>query len=587
GVHTEPKLITDDRFAAANSDTRFIEPARKRSKVEIDSRFGRLFSDSKFGSSNAPVDKRGKPIRREEAGSSLKRYYRLQDEGQEKRVLPVESDNNEAADDASNAESEQLQTESESESEKLEVNSDASEDEGQSSDQSTASSSADSDDGYADEDEEDTFMQMDDVPEIDKETRRLALVNLDWSQIRAVDILVMLNSFLPKGGEISSVAVYPSEFGIKRMEEEAVRGPVGLFDGDEDEDDNDENDDEIDKKKLRAYELSRLKYYYAVVEFDSTATADYIYKACDGVEFERSANKLDLRFIPDSMEFKHEPRDVATEAPPSYEGLDFQTRALQHSNIDLTWDEDEPQRKKTFKRKINEKQLAELELKEYLASDESESDDDDGSGKKNEKIDKYRALIQSGDGSDEEEEKAGGDMEVTFNSELEDLSKRILQKDKKSESVWKESLRKAKERRKASRNRGSSSEDDDDSDAGRDVAEEPDDFFVEDHEAGGRGGKRGGKKTTTSSESSVRNVKKREGEASVAELELLTADDDGNGPSSHSIKGYNLKPAKIKRMKGSTDEAKLPSAGFDDPRFSSLFTSPLFALDPTDPQFKR
>lgn len=50
-----------------------------------------------------------------------------------------------------------------------------------------------------------------------------------------------------------------------------------------------------------------------MVECDSSATADYLYKACDGLEFERSSNKLDLRFIPDSMEFKHPPRDTATE----------------------------------------------------------------------------------------------------------------------------------------------------------------------------------------------------------------------------------------------------------------------------------
>lgn len=49
------------------------------------------------------------------------------------------------------------------------------------------------------------------------------------------------------------------------------------------------------------------------MECDSSATADYLYRACDGVEFERSSNKLDLRFIPDTMEFKYPPRDVATE----------------------------------------------------------------------------------------------------------------------------------------------------------------------------------------------------------------------------------------------------------------------------------
>lgn len=49
------------------------------------------------------------------------------------------------------------------------------------------------------------------------------------------------------------------------------------------------------------------------MECDSSTTADYLYKNCDGVEFERTSNKLDLRFIPDSIEFKHEARDVATE----------------------------------------------------------------------------------------------------------------------------------------------------------------------------------------------------------------------------------------------------------------------------------
>lgn len=72
---------------------------------------------------------------------------------------------------------------------------------------------------------------------------------------------MLLSSFLPKGGQIKSVAVYPSEFGLKRMEEEAVHGPVGLFDEEKGKNKNsdDEDDDEIDNEKLRAYELSRLR----------------------------------------------------------------------------------------------------------------------------------------------------------------------------------------------------------------------------------------------------------------------------------------------------------------------------------------
>lgn len=75
---------------------------------------------------------------------------------------------------------------------------------------------------------------------------------------------MLLSSFLPKNGHIKSVSIYPSEFGLKRMEEEAIHGPVGLFDEDkdknnEDEDDDDGDDDEIDNEKLRAYEISRLR----------------------------------------------------------------------------------------------------------------------------------------------------------------------------------------------------------------------------------------------------------------------------------------------------------------------------------------
>ncbi|KAL0332870.1 UNVERIFIED_CONTAM: Pre-rRNA-processing protein esf1 [Sesamum calycinum] len=445
-----------------------------------------------------------------------------------------------------------------------------------------------------DEEEEDTFMQLEDnVPEIDEETRRLAVVNLDWSQVRAVDLYVLLSSFLPKGGQILSVAVYPSEFGLKRMEAEAIHGPIGLYDDDDEKDDDDGEDDEIDNKKLRAYELSRLSflnstalarrhvfgewYYYAVVECDSSATADYLYKTCDGLEFERSANKLDLRFIPDSMDFKHQPRDVATEAPADYEGLDFQTRALQHSNIHLTWDEDEPQRAKMFKRKLNDEQLAQLELKEILASDESETDDD-------KKPDKYRALLPLGGGSDEDhEEDSLQDMEVTFNSGLEDISKRILEKkDKKSETVWEAYLRKRKEKRKASKNRSKYSSDSEEksSDTDQELAE-PDDFFVEEPSTmESRGNPVQSTKKRKSSEETI-----REAEASRAELELLTADDNGEDAN---LKGYNLKPKKSKGKKGKgiPDEGKIPAADYADPRFSALFTSPLFALDPTDPQFK-
>lgn len=58
-----------------------------------------------------------------------------------------------------------------------------------------------------------------------EETPRLAIVDLDWDKIRAVDILAVLRSFLAKGQSIKAVTVYPSDFGLEKMKEEAAIGP--------------------------------------------------------------------------------------------------------------------------------------------------------------------------------------------------------------------------------------------------------------------------------------------------------------------------------------------------------------------------
>ncbi|CAH9094791.1 unnamed protein product [Cuscuta epithymum] len=608
--------ITDARFASIHTDPRFRKAPKRKSKVVLDSRFSHIFTDKNFASTKAKIDKRGKP-KKDSSQNLMKHYYHLEEEGKEaigrgeeltsKNVDVKEEDEEESCSEAGQSSSGDDSGSGELEKgnliSKLGATESENEDEECPSDDSSSTSSTDSDEeNEINLDEEDTFVQEETIQTIEKETHRLAVVGMDWGRVKAVDIYVLLSSFLPKGDLIKSVAVYPTEFGLKRMEEEALHGPVGLFDEDENSKrSDDEDDDEIENEKLRKYELSRLRYYCAVVDCDSIATADYLYQNCDGVEFERTSNKLDLRFIPDSMEFKHEPRDVAIEAPANYEGLDFHTRALQHSNIELTWDEDEPQRTRTLKWKFNADQLAELELKEYLAPDDSDETDDDDEGneedsgnrttKKHKKQEMYRSLLHSGDCSDnsdkDDDDDDQEDMEVTFNTGLEDLSKRILEKkDKQSESVWEAYLRKRKEKKKARKNRSKDSSDDESSysdyDEQKNHLEEPDDFFVEEPVAIGnkdRKGKRAGK------------VKPDQGTAQEdiagrAELELLLTDENGGGTK---LKGYNMKKRKNKDRKGIEiiDEDKIPNMDYEDPRFSSLFTSPLFALDPTDPQFKR
>ncbi|KAM6540513.1 hypothetical protein CsatB_004960 [Cannabis sativa] len=524
GGGPDVKLITDSRFASVQSDPRFKRAPKHKTKVEIDSRFNRMFTDKRFAPSSAPVDKRGKP-KKQNSDNFLKSYYRVEE----------------------NKEEEEEEEERKGEAVvKL------------GGDESDTEQSVDLFELH--------FGQEEHVPEIEKETHRLAVVNMDWRHVKAVDLFMMLSSFLPKDGHMVSVTVYPSEFVCK----------VLFF-------------------SLSYAASSCFRYYFAVVECDSVATADYLYKACDGVEFERSSNVLDLRFIPDSMEFKHPPRDVATEVPANYEGLNFQTKALQLSNINLSWDEDEPDRVKTLKRKFDADQLAELELKEFLASDDSESDeegeDEEGEGKsdkKQKKRDMYRALLGSGNGSDgdEEEDDDDQDMELTFNTGLEDISKRMMEKkDKKQETVWETKLREQREKKKLRKHRSKNSSEDEGSDTDQEAINEPGDFFEDDSDEEepkksnkGKSKKRNKQEEDTSGQA----------EATKNELELLLADDDTMAAGT-GAKGYNLKRRKGKdgkKIKLTLEDDKIPQI-VEDPRFSSLFSSPAFALDPTDPRFER
>ena len=185
-------------------------------------------------------------------------------------------------------------------------------------------------------------------------SRRLAMVTADWDKLRAVDIFAALAPFAPLGGSVRRVSVVPSEYGKKRLEEEAVRGPSvpraaaaanasdsgtltagGRGGG---------PDAGYDPEALRAYEQSRLNYYYAVVECDSVRTAEAVYGECDGMEYEGSANTIDLRFIPDDVEIPFQPRDSATSVPADYIPRMFVTHALQATDVPLTWDADDHER---------------------------------------------------------------------------------------------------------------------------------------------------------------------------------------------------------------------------------------------------
>ena len=245
-------------------------------------------------------------------------------------------------------------------------------------------------------------------------TERIAVVNQEWQHVRAVDLLVVLRSFAPKSGEVRKVTVYPSDFGLRRMAEETKHGPLAAFGesarakkkkakrervgaktklpdldsddsaledvtGSSESESGAEEDADAVRERMRQYERDRMTYYYAICECDSADTAHAVYAACDGLEFERSANKLDLRYVPEGQSFEgRETRDVAASVPSDYEPPEFQVKALQQTNVKLSWDDDDPVRKKAFSRKLTEDKLKDEDFAAYMASasESSESEDE-------------------------------------------------------------------------------------------------------------------------------------------------------------------------------------------------------------------
>jgi len=266
----------------------------------------------------------------------------------------------------------------------------------------------------------------------------LAVCNMDWSQVRAVDLFAILSSFCPPGS-VRRVRVYPSDFGLERMKKEEVMGPQDIWkkkksrdldeghghdqinerfdNSDEDDNDtespsgNDEIDDDgidldgtynhfsknpngddvngnvdFDPEKLRAYEATKMKYYFAVAEFTSPEAADAAYNEIDGMEVGHSSAMIDLRSIP-PPDIKvvvkgREVRDECNTLPSTYESPDFVVAALQQTAVRCTWEDGDSERAKHLTQYGigNEAWAAMAEgddLRAYLASDHSSDEDSD------------------------------------------------------------------------------------------------------------------------------------------------------------------------------------------------------------------
>lgn len=188
-------------------------------------------------------------------------------------------------------------------------------------------------------------MGKDDVPSLEtgEETKRLAVMKIDWSLIDSTDLYVLFKTMAPTMGNIESVTIYLSDFGREKLQEEKNQGPSNVllskteYDQKKSIEKKFEKHKEIEKKqrlelkkekkikkkdkkliiegeeditdklhpeRIREYEFNKLKYYYAVVACDSVETAMSLYNDCDGQEIETTSSHLDVRFIPDDINFE-------------------------------------------------------------------------------------------------------------------------------------------------------------------------------------------------------------------------------------------------------------------------------------------
>ena len=314
-------------------------------------------------------------------------------------------------------------------------------------------------------------------------------MNIDWENITAKDLYVLLNSFISGKEKIFKVEIYPSEFGINELEKLKNQGPdIELFEEVDEKnaklskkenntkDDNNSqnqlqkeenleyindledamNDNEfqdhgINQSKLRKFELKKLKYFYAIATFDSKESAGKIYNLCDGMEIEKTQSFLDLRFVPDSLiDFPYPPKEVfnGSKSLINYEPEFNENRALQHSKVRLTWDTNDRKRDNLIKRAFTKEGFNRDDINDLLVSSDSEEDDDLTGLKEllNSAKEENEMSLLKRKKNKEFTVKEGETFEVNFNKGFEgfDLDKNISNSTHKDRSLYKEYLDKKK-----------------------------------------------------------------------------------------------------------------------------------------------
>jgi hypothetical protein len=371
------------------------------------------------------------------------------------------------------------------------------------------------------------------------------------------------------------------------------------------------------------------------MECSDLVTAKKIYDATDGTEFQSSSNFLDLRFVPDDVDFDDEPRDQCDKLPNSYKPIDFVTNALQSSKVKLTWDmhPEEVSRKDAMARAFSgsRAELEENDMKAYLASDSEDSfsdeedaeagqrDNNDGDAPKLSKKELARKRMREALGLSDEPSKGSkkdapvGDVEITFTPALSENAK--AKKDDKEETTIEKYARRERERKEKKRQKAKAKREGVDPDAEEDAepavptdghAEEDGDlgfndpFFTAEEPA--PPSKSAQRKQERLAKREARLAAEAASAAEKAKLQKVMADDAADHEQAAHLDHFDMndivKAEKHGSKKGKASKRKAEDVkaqgklqedfemDVEDERFKAVFDNHEFAIDPSNPKFK-
>ena len=273
GADAAAGVVNDSRFSSMHNAPIFKKVKKDNNKITVDERFQTVLTDDRFRAVPGTIDiygRKSKKSTKAAAEKELNSFYQIEDNSApdddaaehskaagkkstsshfEASRKPTKADglkpedpetrleylNRLARGDVSGSSSD----ESDDGEVESDIDTDDSDGEGALTDDRSGSKRVGPLDIYSDDDEEGDGEEA-------HATCRLALMNCDWDNLKAMDLLSVLQSFCPTGKTVKSVIVYPSDYGKEKMANEATHGPPKIWLGSNDDSDFEEADDDTE-----------------------------------------------------------------------------------------------------------------------------------------------------------------------------------------------------------------------------------------------------------------------------------------------------------------------------------------------------